>query len=95
MFRKQFNLSKQLLRSNSVLYLFLTFIMTIIHLSVDYQYTKNNIQDELKQIEVDYIRIQELVGHAPIKKDRMTTRYTKKYKLEILQSEINKLNFLI
>lgn len=50
MFRKQFNLSKQLLRSILVIYLFLTFIMTIIHLSVDYQYTKNNIQDELKQI---------------------------------------------
>lgn len=56
---------------------------------------RHTFQDELKQIEVDYIRIQELVGHAPIKKDRMTTRYTRKYKLEILQSEINKLNFLI
>ena len=50
MFTKQFNLSKQLLRSILVIYLFLTFIVTIIHLFVDYQYTKNNIQNELEQI---------------------------------------------
>lgn len=50
MFTKQFNLSKQLLRSILVIYLLLTFVVTIVHLSVDYQYTKNNIQNELKQI---------------------------------------------
>lgn len=50
MFTKQFNLSKQLLRSILVIYLLLTFIVTIVHLSVDYQYTKNLIQDELKQM---------------------------------------------
>lgn len=48
-FNKQFNLSKQLLRSILVIYLFLTFIVTIIHLCVDYQYTKNNIKNELEQ----------------------------------------------
>ena len=50
MFTKQFNLSKQLLRSILVIYLLLTFVVTIVHLSVDYQYTKNNIQNELEQI---------------------------------------------
>ena len=50
MFTKQFNLSKQLLRSILVIYLLLTFVVTMVHLSVDYQYTKNNIQNELKQI---------------------------------------------
>ena len=50
MFTKQFNLSKQLLRSILVIYLLLTFVVTIVHLSVDYQYTKNNIQNELKRI---------------------------------------------
>ncbi len=50
MFNKQFNLSKQLLQSILVIYLLLTFVVTMIHLSVDYQYTKNNIQNELKQI---------------------------------------------
>lgn len=50
MFTKQFNLSKQLLRSILVIYLLLTFVVTVVHLSVDYQYTKNNIQNELKQI---------------------------------------------
>ncbi len=50
MFNKQFNLSKQLLQSILVIYLLLTFVVTMVHLSVDYQYTKNNIQNELKQI---------------------------------------------
>jgi len=50
MLTKQFNLSTQLLKSILVIYLILTFFVTIIHLSVDYQYTKNNIQNELKQI---------------------------------------------
>lgn len=50
MFANQFNLSRQLLQSILVIYLILTFIVTIVHLTVDYQYTKNNIQNELKQI---------------------------------------------
>lgn len=49
-FSNQFNLSRQLLQSILVIYLILTFIVTIVHLTVDYQYTKNNIQNELKQI---------------------------------------------
>lgn len=49
MFTKQFNLSTQLLKSILVIYLILTFFVTIIHLYVDYQYTKNNIQNELEQ----------------------------------------------
>lgn len=50
MFANQFNLSRQLLQSILVIYLILTFVVTMVHLSVDYQYTKNNIQNELKQI---------------------------------------------
>ncbi|MDD2895679.1 MAG: GGDEF domain-containing protein [Aliarcobacter sp.] len=49
MFTKQFNLSTQLLKSILVIYLILTFFVTVIHLYVDYQYTKNNIQNELEQ----------------------------------------------
>ncbi len=50
MFNQQFNLSKQLLKSILTIYFIITFIITIIHLSVVYQYTKNNINSELKQI---------------------------------------------
>ena len=52
-------------------------------------------QDELKQLEVNYQVIQEIVGHAEDEDYKMTKIYTKSYKLQVLKDNIDKFNFKI
>ncbi len=52
-------------------------------------------QNELKQLEVNYQVIQEIVGHAEDEDYKMTKIYTKSYKLQVLKDNIDKFNFKI
>ncbi|WP_181403759.1 site-specific integrase [Aliarcobacter cryaerophilus] len=52
-------------------------------------------QNELKQKEVNYQIIQEIVGHSEDEDHKMTNTYTKSYKLQVLKENIDKLDFKI
>jgi diguanylate cyclase len=50
MLNKQFNLSKQLLKSVLIIYFFLTIFVTLVHFVIEYNYTKQTIQGELEKV---------------------------------------------
>lgn len=54
MSEKPINLSQQLLKFILVIYLLITLVITTIHMAVEYQYTKNDIQNELQKLSVTF-----------------------------------------
>ncbi|MEA2016873.1 MAG: hypothetical protein U9N59_00365, partial [Campylobacterota bacterium] len=54
---------------------------------------RHTFQNKLKQLDIEFEKINELVGHGANDENKITDDYTYKYNLDILSQSVEKINF--